>query len=119
MRWSCSLAVAEELQASPYPSGMIIALAAPSAFMTPVSPVNTLVATAGNYDFMDFVRIGLPFTLIVMAVSVWLFPGCSRSIDPRKRNPRSPDRFQPFWRWHFRPSRNHLSGGLPILAHRL
>ena len=33
--------------------------------MTPISPINTLVATAGNYGFADFIRIGLPLTLIV------------------------------------------------------
>ncbi len=36
------------------------------------------VAPAGNYSFADFVRIGLPLTLIVMVVSVlmvpWIFP---------------------------------------------
>jgi di/tricarboxylate transporter len=69
-----ALAVAEELGASPYPFAMIIALAASSAFMTPVSPVNTLVTTAGNYRFVDFIRIGLPLTLMVMALSVWLVP---------------------------------------------
>jgi di/tricarboxylate transporter len=30
---------------------MTIALAFSSAFMTPLSPANTLVATAGNYSF--------------------------------------------------------------------
>jgi di/tricarboxylate transporter len=73
-----ALAVAEELQASPYPFAMIIALGASSAFMTPISPINTLVTTAGNYGFGDFIRVGLPFTVIVMAVSVllmsWLLP---------------------------------------------
>ena len=47
---------------------------ASSAFMTPISPVNTLVTTAGNYGFMDFVRFGLPMTLIVMVVGVLLVP---------------------------------------------
>ena len=47
--------------------------------MTPVSsPVNTLVLGPGNYKFADFIRIGVPFTLLVMAVSVvaipWFFP---------------------------------------------
>ncbi len=69
-----ALAVAEALDASPYPFAMIIALAASSAFMTPISPINTLVTTAGNYSFADFVRIGLPFTFIVLAVSVVLVP---------------------------------------------
>jgi di/tricarboxylate transporter len=47
--------------------------------MTPVSsPVNTLVVGPGNYTFGDFVRLGTPFSLIVMAVTVlmvpWLLP---------------------------------------------
>jgi di/tricarboxylate transporter len=70
-----ALAVAEDYNASPYPFAMIVALAASTAFMTPVSsPVNTLVVTPGNYTFGDFVRIGVPFSLIVLAVSVILVP---------------------------------------------
>lgn len=70
-----ALAIADELQASPYPFAMIVALAASSAFMTPVSsPVNTLVIGPGNYTFTDFVRVGVPFTLIVLVVSVVLVP---------------------------------------------
>lgn len=68
------LAIAEELAPSPYPFAMIIALGASSAFMTPVSPVNTLVTTAGSYRLADFIRIGLPLTLIVGAISVALVP---------------------------------------------
>jgi len=69
-----ALAIAEELGASPYPFAMIVALGASAAFMTPVSPVNTLVTTAGNYRLADFIRIGLPLTLIVGALSVALVP---------------------------------------------
>jgi di/tricarboxylate transporter len=46
-----------------------------TAFMTPVSsPVNTLVVTPGNYTFGNFVRVGVPFSLIVMVVCVILVP---------------------------------------------
>lgn len=73
-----ALEVAEDLHASPYPFAMIIALAASTAFMSPISPINTMVATAGNYSFGDFVRVGLPLTLIVLVLSVvlvpWVFP---------------------------------------------
>ena len=73
-----ALAIAKELQFSPYPFAMIVALAASSAFMTPISPINTLVTTAGNYGFADFIRIGLSLTLIVGVISVlmapWVFP---------------------------------------------
>jgi di/tricarboxylate transporter len=70
-----ALAIAADLQASPYPFAMIVALAASTAFMTPISsPVNTLVVGPGNYAFGDFVRIGVPFSLVVMVVSVLLVP---------------------------------------------
>lgn len=70
-----ALAVAEDLGASPYPFAMIIALAASTAFMTPISsPVNTLVVGPGQYKFGDFVRIGVPFSIIVAIVSVLLVP---------------------------------------------
>lgn len=70
-----AVAVAQELGVSPYPFAMIVALAASSAFMTPVSsPVNTLVVAPGNYGFADFVKVGVPFTLVVMLVSVMLVP---------------------------------------------
>jgi di/tricarboxylate transporter len=70
-----ALAVAHELHVSPYPFAMIVALAASTAFMTPVSsPVNTLVVAPGNYTFGDFVRIGVPFSIIVLIVCVILVP---------------------------------------------
>ncbi|MDU3078623.1 MAG: SLC13 family permease, partial [Mixta calida] len=69
------VAAAQQVGVSPYPFTMIIAIAASAAFMTPVSsPVNTLVLGPGGYRFGDFVKIGVPFTLVVMAVSVLLVP---------------------------------------------
>jgi di/tricarboxylate transporter len=70
-----ALTLAADLDASPMPFAMIVALAASSAFMAPISsPVNTLVVGPGNYSFGDFVRVGVPFALVVMAVSVLLVP---------------------------------------------
>jgi len=74
-----AIACAEALGAAPAPFAMTVALAASAAFMTPISsPVNTLVLGPGKYRFADFVCIGVPFTLLVLAVSVllvpWLFP---------------------------------------------
>ena len=70
-----ALAIAEGLGASPYPFAMCVALAASTAFMTPVSsPVNMLVMGPGGYRFTDFVRIGTPFTLVTLIVSVTLLP---------------------------------------------
>lgn len=74
-----AISIAKDLNASPYPFAMIVALAASTAFMTPVSsPVNTLVVAPGNYTFGDFIRIGVPFSLVVLLLSVimvpWLLP---------------------------------------------
>ncbi|GAA2007803.1 SLC13 family permease [Microbacterium ulmi] len=70
-----AIGLAHELGMSPYPFAMIVALAASSAFMTPVSsPVNTLVVEPGRYTFFDFVKVGTPFTIIVLIVSVLLVP---------------------------------------------
>lgn len=70
-----AIASAQAMQASPAPFAMIVALAASAAFMTPISsPVNTLVLGPGQYRFGDFVRIGVPFTIIVMLTSVILVP---------------------------------------------
>jgi di/tricarboxylate transporter len=74
-----ALAIAKDFHASPYPFAMIVALGASTAFVTPVSsPVNTLVVGPGNYTFGDFVKVGAPFAIVVMIVSVlmvpWLLP---------------------------------------------
>ncbi|HAB15308.1 MAG TPA: SLC13 family permease [Verrucomicrobiales bacterium] len=70
-----ALAIAKDMNASPYPFAMIVALAASTAFMTPISsPVNTLVVGPGNYKFGDFVKVGVPFSLAVMVVCVILVP---------------------------------------------
>ena len=70
-----ALAIAKDLGASPYPFAMVVALAASAAFMTPISsPVNTLVVGPGQYSFGDFVKVGVPFTLIVLVVTVLLIP---------------------------------------------
>ncbi|QPB43439.1 SLC13 family permease [Rodentibacter haemolyticus] len=70
-----AISLAQQLNVSPIPFAMIVAIAASAAFMTPVSsPVNTMVLGPGGYKFSDFLKIGVPFTLLVMLVSVFLIP---------------------------------------------
>ena len=70
-----ALAAAKSMGVSPYPFAMVVAMAASAAFMTPVSsPVNTLVLGPGKYSFSDFVKIGVPFIILVMVVCVLLIP---------------------------------------------
>jgi di/tricarboxylate transporter len=70
-----ALATAAGLGISPYPFVMGIAYAAASSFMTPVShPANVLVMSPGGYRFSDYMKNGLPITIIVFVVTVVLVP---------------------------------------------
>ena len=70
-----ALGMAQHLGVSPVPFALTVALAASTAFMTPISsPVNTLVVEPGNYRFGDFVKMGVPFSIIVLLVTVLLVP---------------------------------------------
>ena len=70
-----AIQTAAVLEVSPYPFAMAVAIAASAAFMTPVSsPVNTLVVAPGKYSFADFIKIGVPFVIIVMLIAVTFIP---------------------------------------------
>jgi len=45
------------------------------SYATPMAyKTNLLVMNAGGYTFSDFVRVGVPLTVIVWAVLAWLLP---------------------------------------------
>ncbi|WP_150539042.1 SLC13 family permease [Actinobacillus vicugnae] len=70
-----AIEIAKQLHYSPIAFVMVVAIASSAAFMTPISsPVNTMVIAPAGYRFTDFVKIGVPFTLLVMGVTVWLVP---------------------------------------------
>lgn len=70
-----AIEIANQLGYSPTALVMVVAIASSAAFMTPISsPVNTMVIGPAGYRFIDFVKIGVPFTLIVMAATVLLVP---------------------------------------------
>lgn len=70
-----AIAVANHMSVSPIPFAMVISVAASAAFMTPVSsPVNTLILAPGGYKFTDFVKFGVPFTVLVMAITIVIVP---------------------------------------------
>lgn len=70
-----SLSIAEHLHVSPMPFIVSICIAASASFCTPIGyQTNLIVQGVGNYRFSDFIKIGLPLNLIVMALSVWLIP---------------------------------------------
>ena len=50
---------------------MAVAIAASSAFLTPIGHKNnTLIMGPGGYHFGDYWRMGLPLEIIVVAVSI-------------------------------------------------
>jgi di/tricarboxylate transporter len=70
-----ALNAAFELGISPYAFLLGVAYALASSFISPLAhPVNTMVMTPGSYRFSDYVKNGLPISLIVITVSVLLLP---------------------------------------------
>jgi len=63
--------IANRLSVSPDPFLMGVAVAASSAFLTPIGHKNnTLIMGPGGYRFGDYWRMGLPLEIIVIAVAV-------------------------------------------------
>ncbi|MBW4707539.1 SLC13 family permease [Roseobacter sp. YSTF-M11] len=63
--------MAQSLEVSPDPFLMAVAVAASSAFLTPIGHKNnTLILGPGGYKFGDYWRMGLPLEVIVVAVSI-------------------------------------------------
>lgn len=70
-----AVGLAVGLDAAPEPFLMAIAVAASTAFATPVaSPVNVLVLGPGGYRFGDFLRIGLLLQLFIFAATLIVVP---------------------------------------------
>jgi di/tricarboxylate transporter len=70
-----AIGAAEAVGLRPEAFAMTVAIAASSAYLTPMSsPVVTLVVEPGGYTFGDFVRAGLPASLGSLAVCVVLVP---------------------------------------------
>ncbi|MFL7812563.1 MAG: SLC13 family permease [Anaerolineales bacterium] len=70
-----ALSLALELGYRPQAFLMLVALAASTAFASPVaSSVNTLVMGSGNYTFRDYFRVGIPLILISMVLTITILP---------------------------------------------
>ena len=70
-----ALQAASALGVSPIPLMIGVSVAASMCFMSPFStPPNAMVMSVGKYSFMDYVRVGLPLQVVVIAAMVWLLP---------------------------------------------
>jgi len=66
-----SLTMAFDLSLNPIPFVLIVAFAAAANFITPIGyQTNLMVYGPGGYNFKDFMKIGLPLTVIYMVVTV-------------------------------------------------
>jgi di/tricarboxylate transporter len=69
------LKAALELDVSPYPLLMVVAVSASTAFLTPIgTTTNLMVMTPGDYRFTDYMKVGLPLLVIFLVVSLLLIP---------------------------------------------
>jgi di/tricarboxylate transporter len=70
-----ALNAATLLGISPHLLMMTVAIAASASFASPLShPANLLVMGPGGYRFTDYLKVGIPLTIIVLLVSVGLLP---------------------------------------------
>jgi di/tricarboxylate transporter len=70
-----ALAAAEKLGVDPRPLVISIMIAASAAFATPFGyQTNLMVYGPGGYRFSDYLRFGIPLSLLFMAMCVWLVP---------------------------------------------
>jgi di/tricarboxylate transporter len=70
-----ALSTASNLGISPHLLMMTVAISASSSFASPLShPAHLLVMGPGGYRFTDYVKVGVPLTIISLLVSVWLLP---------------------------------------------
>ncbi len=70
-----ALDMAVDLGMSPYALMMTVAMSASASFLSPVAhPANVLTMGPGGYRFTDYIRVGLPLTLTVLAVVLLVLP---------------------------------------------
>ena len=64
-----------DLRLSPYALMMVVAIAASASFLSPVGhPSNILVMGPGGYRFVDYIKVGLPLTIIVLIITLLVLP---------------------------------------------
>ncbi len=70
-----ALGIAQQLGLAPEPFVITAAIAASTAFSTPIaSPVNTLVLVPGGYRFADYARAGIPLQVVVLVICLLVIP---------------------------------------------
>lgn len=69
------LAAAAEVGLDPRGVAIAVAITASASFLTPIGyQTNTMVLGPGGYRFTDYVRLGLPLTLLTVTLVVFMVP---------------------------------------------
>lgn len=70
-----ALAVSEQLGVNFLPFAVAVMFAASASFITPLGyQTNLMVFGPGRYQFADYVKVGLPLSLVVASVAIYLIP---------------------------------------------
>ncbi len=69
-----ALPTAVQLGIEPRILAVLVTLSASLSFVAPLEPSALLVYGPGKYRFRDFLKAGLPLSLLTLAVLVWLVP---------------------------------------------
>lgn len=69
-----AIGVANELGYNPRTFAVAITIAASNSFITPLEPASLLVFGPGRYKFMDFVKVGMPLTLLAFGLGMLIIP---------------------------------------------
>jgi di/tricarboxylate transporter len=70
-----AMAVSEQLGVSVLPFAIAVMFAASASFITPLGyQTNLMVYGPGRYQFLDYVRIGVPLSLLVGVIAILTIP---------------------------------------------
>lgn len=70
-----AIGIAQKLGLPPEPFVLAVLFGTNMSYATPIAyKTNLLVLNAGGYQFSDFMRVGIPLTLIVWLTLSWLLP---------------------------------------------
>lgn len=69
-----AIQTALQFDLNPRTFAMMIAVAAPCSYLTPLEPSCLMVYGPGRYRFADFVRVGLLLTLLIYLIAILLVP---------------------------------------------